>query len=330
MKKLVLCLTFVSMMCIAPGYGLRAQETESAADAAHELTPWRDTDTGKWGLKNKNTEEEAVPAQYDVIYEDAGNGFFLVGIQEKGYGFLDPAGKEIIPPKYECISFPVKGSQITFATICRVEKTEAFLPAAVKLMYFNDGVVIMGHGSLNRGYINDRGTEITPCIYEEANEFVEGRALVKLNGKWGYVDKTGNEIIPCKYEAAREFVEGRALVKLNGKWSFVDKTGNEIILCKYDEIGSFSKGLVQVRSNGKWGWIDLSCQEVIPCQYDEANSFSEGLARVGSDGKWGWIDSTGQEVIPCIYDEAEDFRKGKAKVRLNGKKLTIDQTGKKK
>jgi hypothetical protein len=285
------------MMCIAPGYGLWAQETESAANTAHELTPWRDTDTEKWGLKNKNTRKDVVPAQYDAIDEDAGNGFFLVGIQGKGYGFLDPAGKEIIPPKYECISFPAKGSRmITFATICRVGKTKTFPPAGVKMMYFNDGVVIMGHGSLNRGYINDRGTEITPCIYEEAREFVEGRARVSKDSVTGFIDKTGNEIIPCKYEAARNFFEGYAPVKLNSKWGFVDKTGNEII----------------------------------PCKYDEMESFSEGLARVRSDGKWGWIDSTGQEVIPCIYDEAEDFRKGKAKVRLNGKKLTIDQTGKKK
>ncbi|MDR0348232.1 MAG: hypothetical protein LBH90_01910 [Tannerella sp.] len=60
----------LSMMCIAPGFDLWAQETGSAAGAAHELKPWRDTDTGKWGLKKKTTQEITVPVQYDEIDKD--------------------------------------------------------------------------------------------------------------------------------------------------------------------------------------------------------------------------------------------------------------------
>ena len=62
--------------------------------------------------------------------------------------------------------------------------------------------------------------------YDDAYNFSEGLALVKLNGKYGYIDKQGNEVIPLKYDYANNFLEGLALVRLNGKYGYIDKQGN--------------------------------------------------------------------------------------------------------
>jgi hypothetical protein len=77
--------------------------TERAANVSHDLAPWKDGNTGKWGLRDRFTREIIAPARYDEINIDTENGFFLVGIEGKGRGFLDNTGKETIPLKYECV-----------------------------------------------------------------------------------------------------------------------------------------------------------------------------------------------------------------------------------
>jgi len=64
--------------------------------------------------------------------------------------------------------------------------------------------------------------------YEEASDFSEGLARIKLNGKWGYIDKTGKEIIPLKYEALNELENGFMGAELNKKWKgYMDKKGTQ-------------------------------------------------------------------------------------------------------
>ena len=175
------------------------------------------------------------------------------------------------------------------------------------------------------GFIDQSGTEVVPCKYDDVDDFYEGLARVELNGKYGFIDQSGTEVIPCKYDDVVDFSEGLAAV-LNGKWGFIDQSGTEVIPCKYDDVDDFSEGLVAVEFNGKWGFIDQSGTEVIPCKYDWAGDFSEGLAVVKLNGKWGFIDQSGNEVIPCKYDWAVDFSEGLAAV-LNGKWGFIDQSG---
>lgn len=145
-------------------------------------------------------------------------------------------------------------------------------------------------------------TEAIPCRYDNAEDFSEGLAAVKLDGKWGFIDKMGNEVVPLEYEQVDSFSEGLAAVKQNGKWGYIDKAGKEVVPCKYDNARSFSEGLAVVGLNGKWGFIDKTGKEIVPCKYTEARPFSEGLAAVregtGLGIKWGFVDKTGEVVIP--------------------------------
>ncbi len=75
-------------------------------------------------------------------------------------------------------------------------------------------------------------TEVVPCKYDDVEDFVEGLAAVKLDGKWGYIDTTGREVIPFKYDYAGDFSEGLAAVNLDGKRGFIDTTGQVVIPCK--------------------------------------------------------------------------------------------------
>lgn len=44
---------------------------------------------------------------------------------------------------------------------------------------------------------------------------------MKINGKWGYIDTRGNIIIPLQFEEADQFSEGMAAVKVAGKWGYI-------------------------------------------------------------------------------------------------------------
>lgn len=91
--------------------------------------------------------------------------------------------------------------------------------------------------------------------------------------KWGYIDKRGKRIISCKYDDARDFSEGLAAIKLNERWGYIDKNGDQIISCVYDDARDFSEGFaaVAVYVNGilKWGFIDKNGMAIIPPNLSE-------------------------------------------------------------
>lgn len=170
---------------------------------------------------------------------------------------------------------------------------------------------------------------IIAAQYDDAENFREGLACVKLDNKYGFIDKTGKEVIPFMYDKLRSFSDGIALVQLNSKYGYIDKTGKEVIPLTYDYIGGFGEGLAVAKTNNKFGYIDKTGKIIIPFKYSQAKGFCEGLASVKINNKCGYIDKTDNIIIPLIYDEAGGFHKGKAKVKLNGETFNIDKNGNK-
>ena len=179
------------------------------------------------------------------------------------------------------------------------------------------------------GFINKLGQEIIPLKYDfVAGEFNEGMAGVELNGKYVYVNKLGQEIVPPKYDFVWEFNEGMAIVELNGKHGYVNKLGQEIVPLKYDDVRNFKEGMAWVQLNEKWGYINKLGEEIVPLKYDYAENFSEGMACVKLNGKYGFVNKLGQEIVPLKYDfVAWEFNEGMAGVKLNGKWGYINQQG---
>ena len=64
-------------------------------------------------------------------------------------------------------------------------------------------------------------------MYDDVDEFSEGFAKIKLNGKWGFVNEHGEEVIPFKYDDVTMFSGGFAEVALDGKWGKVNARGEE-------------------------------------------------------------------------------------------------------
>lgn len=182
------------------------------------------------------------------------------------------------------------------------------------------------------GYVNDKGEKIIPFKYDNAGNFSEGLARVKLDSKYGYINKMGDMVVPLKYDNANDFVEGLARVKINGKYGYIDKNGDDVIQAIYDNASDFLDGLAVVgRKNSvnfNYGCIDKNGTLVTPMKYASIFPFSEGMAKVATGSpRYGFIDTTGQEVIPPKYNTADDFLNGMAFVSEGNKYGYIDKKG---
>lgn len=94
--------------------------------------------------------------------------------------------------------------------------------------------------------------------------FREGVAsLLASNEKYGFIDLSGNIVIPFDFDEARDFHDGLAAVKINGKWGFINHNGSVVIDAIYNEASDFSENLASLRLNGQLYVIDKNGEFLI-------------------------------------------------------------------
>ena len=150
-------------------------------------------------------------------------------------------------------------------------------------------------------------------------------------GKWGYLDKNGNISIISEYEEAGNFENGLAIVKLNGKWGVIDIHGRTVFDCIYDSISPFSDGLslACIGDTSYYLYSDGKHQRL-----PEGITFypySSGMAKVkknikGQD-RYGYIDTKGLFIMEPEFDAASDFYGNTAFVIFKGKSFAIEKNG---
>ncbi len=215
------------------------------------------------------------------------DGLAVIGINGKGYGYINTAGKIVIPAKYENAGEFNNGK-------ARVKRDDEW-------------------------YLIDKAGNEIPIQstfknrYEEVGDFYEGLCRVStlkldlmdlayysdyhdIAGMWGYINEEGIEVIPPQYIYAMDFNDGIAIV-CKGKW-----TRDE----KYDNKQNSGRYLAEEEL---WGAIDKTGKEVIPCIFDEIKEFWDVtdvyMAHYGGwkGGKWGVIDKNGNWVAKPVFNE---------------------------
>jgi len=196
---------------------------------------------------------------------------------------------------------------------------------------------------------------------------------VKIGDNWGFVDSSCNFHQELVYQMADEFYMGRAVVQKNNKFSFVDEAGkalhpfvflkvthfsedslgfvldeNNMISCinwdfkkvfslpGAEEIHNYYNGLAAVRKNGKYGFVNKKGDLVINHEFDAVGKFVENTIAVAqyeelpdsSYLKWYFIDKAGNKAIDKKFTDVHDFSEGYAAVSIDGKWGWIDKKGK--
>lgn len=79
-------------------------------------------------------------------------------------------------------------------------------------------------------FIDRRYDPKIPKSFEDAQEFTNGLAAVKIDGKWGFIDKTGQIVIKPEYDWVEYGFDGQyALVIKNKEFINIDRQGNHIL-----------------------------------------------------------------------------------------------------
>jgi serine/threonine-protein kinase len=149
---------------------------------------------------------------------------------------------------------------------------------------------------------------------------------------WGYKNEIGKVIIPPQFQDAGNFSDGLARVRLGYHWGYINETGTKVIPPLFGWVGDFSEGLARVVvGSGKLVYINKEGECVSQYPFDGGLDFSEGLAAVMIDKKWGYVGKNGQGVDVVIepkFDDAENFSNGRARVRIDWQWRYIDKAGK--
>lgn len=213
------------------------------------------------------------------------NRFNIAIVQENNLtGAINPKGQYVIKPIYDNINSFKEG----------------------RATYILNGTM---------GVMDEKGNIITSKPYNYVGDYKESRAMIGILNStssytYGYIDRFGNEIIPPKFSQANDFIDGVALVKIKDKkYALIDLDGNIINTYNYEIVSQYGNGLmVFSKSYGdKSGYIDIKGQVVINPIYSFAGGFKDGFAVVstedGYNGPYGVIDQNGKYIFQPIYSK---------------------------
>jgi hypothetical protein len=264
---------------------------------------------GKCGVINK-AGKLIIPIEYDVINQihlsfiEVSNGDYA----NRRSGVFNISGKQILPIEYSTICF------LPNRILAAKEKNKALA------LFDKTGKQLTDYVINGSGYFNEK-TKLFP-VYQESNYQITGM---------GFMDLYGKLVIPYKYHQADNFVDGYAMVAINNKWGIIDEKDKVIVPLQYEAVGSkFSEGWLSVKQNGKWTFLNKEGEYINGGQavlenlkinttatkntekVDTAAFMSYYLVRKAGytspsgdslhGGKWGLLDATKKTILPPVYD----------------------------
>lgn len=170
--------------------------------------------------------------------------------------------------------------------------------------------------------------------YAEINDFYEGLACVrcKVDGEtlYGYIDNKGKEVIPCIYDYAGWFSEGVAVVQKGSGTGVIGKKGEIIVPLEYYSVDNCEHGVILVQEDwSTYGAFDAKGRQIIPFEYSYLGSPYDGMILAKNEERmYGYFNLKGDLVIDFIYDDASHFSEGLAVVEMDKKEICIDTKGK--
>ena len=194
---------------------------------------------------------------------------------------------------------------------------------ALGLMGDNGLIAAKREYDSNYEYIDvDENTKIQP-IFDYAEAFKDGIAIVKVSGKYGAINSSGDFVIQPTYKYSLDNL-GKGLVAYHSddfKVGILNKQGDVVVTDQYYIIGAVSDGLMLFMSKTDWGYMNTKGEIVIPAIYAKARSFNEGYAWVKTStfGNYYCIDKTAKVIFELADGEEPitDFHNGLSLVKTD-------------
>jgi hypothetical protein len=168
--------------------------------------------------------------------------------------------------------------------------------------------------------------------YGYVDNYKQGFARIKKDGVWGFLNLCGEEVVVAQFEKAENFNDGKALVRRVG-WLFIDVIGVESEeLQNIVDAKPLSKGLSLVKfKNNHMGLIDNNYDKTnkpVSALYDEIIVLNETTLGVKINTKWGVFKIGEGAVAEANFDLIEPSgRDNLYKIYLNKKVGLVNSNG---
>ena len=214
MKKMVMLLGLLLSVCSFSQGNCAYEELKiiQAPDNIRIVKMLEGENTGLYGIMDENG--KFLTKDNNILISIQKNHIYLVDI-EYHEGLMSTDGRWIgkmgeyqYKEKYTNMYVPSKN-----------EKEKKFFIVYEKV----DGRNMFGYLSLD-------GKLAIPYVYDDAEQFSEGLAPVKLDDKWGYINEKGIQVIPFLYDEASQFSEGSALVRIGNETFYINSEGKEKVV----------------------------------------------------------------------------------------------------
>jgi hypothetical protein len=259
---------------------------------------------GKFGYLDRRGSIK-IPLIYKLTFSFH-NGLAIVNNEQGNTGYIDEMGNIKIPIIYDAFTFS------SFTSI------------------YSSGLIRKANDMMF-GYVNNIDETVIPYVYEEAELFLDNKAIVGQKDNWsitlyGAIDKNNKIHIPLEYNyleyqyndlyyAGKFFNYGQP--DYHYAMGCVNSRNEVVVPFKYDSIQLRQKHLYikgnecyelklesyiacNIREEG-WRIVDTRNGKETACCYNDVGEVKGGYLEVKND-KWGLVDSLGNVKIPLTYD----------------------------
>lgn len=247
-----------------------------------------------WGYINDKSDFKVEP-KYDQTFDFSIEG--LAKVKSANYfGVINAEGKEILEPNYQLVSDFENGYFYAFDG-----KYSHVFNFKGEEQFFTDEFIYIGPYS--------------DGLFTVAKVGDDGRPV------FGYLNKTGKTIIEAKFNEAWDFVNGKALVKENDNYKFIDKDGKNLKELPYELMAKIKNmDLYFFKQDEKIGVIDSNGVIKVQPEFTNMNpEVDNEIIIVINDDVFGLIDINGNKILEMKYEDIKPLGEGYFAVKEKGK-----------
>lgn len=185
---------------------------------------------GKWGFIDK-LGEVIIPIKYDWAFNfNEEINLARVQINNK-WGVINKNNKLIIPLIYDELEYFNEGkARIKLNGKSGNIDTLGNVIEPLKYVNYSENSFFFVSVNDKFGLVDDSTQkELTKFKYDRYEHFVNGLSLVTENQKMGFINDKGIEVIPLIFDEATSFENGKAKVTRGNRTFYIDLQGKEII-----------------------------------------------------------------------------------------------------
>ena len=269
----------------------------------------------KWGYLDEDGEFQIEP-KYDEASNFSSEGLAVVKLDGLS-GVVNSKG-EILAPLFQVISDFANGYFYAFDG-----KTNHIFDYTGKLQFFTDkyqyigpykdnlfvSFKLMDDNSFKAGYIDKLGMEAIKSTYEEAWDFYNGKALVKIEtGKYEIIDVEGNTIKVLNNSVIASIKDSELLAFVENELTgIMDREGNLVAEPRFTSIIETIDNHIVVKEKVNeielTGVIDFEGNVTIEPKYQNIKALGKGYFALQDmdSNKFALSNSKGELITDFIY-----------------------------